>query len=411
MFRLERMMLSNVRLLKAAILLASALGVMTDAVVTPALPAVKAQFHEMENIDLWVRLFLTVPALFVAIGSPIAGFIVDRFGRKHYLLASALLIGLSGCMGLFVNSFEVLLLSRAAVGFGIAGTATALAALVSDYFEGEERAQLFGLQAASVGVGATAFLTIGGMLADVRWNAPFLLYLYPIMLVPLLFHSIPSSMRPNNSIEIEGEEANVARPVLGFPIRLMMFVYGLCFVGQLMGYNISAQVPFYLDNTLNLSMGQIGFLMSVNAVAFAIGSISASWYYRRFSPLMVIAIAFPILSTGFFTIATASAWYGVAVGLALNGYGFGVWMPNMNAWLANEAAENQRGRVLGGLTTAVLLGQFVAPILSQPIVASVGVSTLFAVGSLLWLVPGVTCFIYRADLMRWMSRRPAFAYA
>lgn len=400
MFHPERTLIKDVRLFKLAILLASAMGVMTDAVVTPALPAVKAHFGHIDNMDMLVRLFLTMPALFVAIGSPIAGFIVDRFGRKPYLLISAVLIGVGGCVGLLTESFTVLLISRAVVGFAIAGTATSLGALVSDYFDGEERANLFGLQAAFIGIGGTTFLTFGGMLADISWNAPFWLYLYPFILLPFLMMVIVEPPRP--SIHLPLGETPSVRPM--FPLQLMTFVYGLCFTGQLMGYNVSAQVPFYLESLSSLSMGQIGMALSANAIAFSIGSLSAGWYYKRFSPLMVIAIAFPILSAAAFAIAAATSWHLVAVGLVLNGYGFGMWMPNMSAWLANNAHETVRGRILGGLTTSVLLGQFVAPLLSQPFVTMAGVPTLFAISSVIWMGLGVAVYIYRANLMRWTSR-------
>ena len=64
-------------------------------------------------------------------------------------------------------------------------------------------------------------------------------------------------------------------------------------------------------------------------------------------------------------------------------------VPNLNVWLANESPPDLRGRVLGGLTTAIFLGQFLSPIVGQPVSAVLGIGGLFlsAAALLLLMVP------------------------
>jgi MFS family permease len=75
------------------------------------------------------------------------------------------------------------------------------------------------------------------------------------------------------------------------------------------------------------------------------------------------------------------------LGLPIGGFGIGLLMPNLNVWLANQTPAALRGRALGGFTTAVFLGQFLSPIVSQPLINGVGIATTYGlVGKLLLLL-------------------------
>ena len=56
---------SDSGLTRATILLVSTLTVMSGATISPSLPAMQAHFSGVPNADFWVRLVLTVPALFI----------------------------------------------------------------------------------------------------------------------------------------------------------------------------------------------------------------------------------------------------------------------------------------------------------------------------------------------------------
>lgn len=84
---------------KATLLLVSTLTVMVGATIAPSLPAMRQHFAAVPNADYWVRLVLSAPALFIAIGVPIAGTVIDRFGRKGLLGLSMFLYALAGSSG------------------------------------------------------------------------------------------------------------------------------------------------------------------------------------------------------------------------------------------------------------------------------------------------------------------------
>jgi MFS family permease len=104
--------IANSTLTKSTLLLASTLTVMAGATIAPSLPQMQKHFAEVENVELWVRLVLTIPALFIALSSPFAGIAVDRFGRKLLLIFSAAVYGLAGSSGFISNSLPSIIIGR-----------------------------------------------------------------------------------------------------------------------------------------------------------------------------------------------------------------------------------------------------------------------------------------------------------
>jgi MFS family permease len=160
---------------KLTLLLASSLTVMSGATVSPSLPAMKQQFESaIADADLrttLVKLVITLPALFVVIGSPSAGLIVDspgerlrqRFGRKPLLLLTAILYGFAGSSGLYLESLPAILVGRAFLGLAVSGVMVSATTLIADYYIGPARAAFMGLQAGFMGLGGTYALTGGGL--------------------------------------------------------------------------------------------------------------------------------------------------------------------------------------------------------------------------------------------------------
>jgi MFS family permease len=54
-------------------------------------------------------------------------------------------------------------------------------------------------------------------------------------------------------------------------------------------------------------------------------------------------------------------------------------MPNMSVWLSSAVPDKLRGRALGGLSTSMFLGQFLSPIVTQPLTKSMGLGGTYAI--------------------------------
>lgn len=370
-------------ILKVTLLSASTLTVMSGATIAPSLPAMQAYFAEVEHGAYWVRLVLTLPALFIVVGAPIAGVLVDRVGRKPLLVGATVVYGVAGCSGFFLDTLSEILVGRGLLGLAVAGVMTSVTTLIADYFQGQSRATFMGLQAAFMALGGVIFLSLGGFLADLSWRFPFLIYGAALLLLPLmlgaLFEPPPIDRYPLN---FQPSEASL-------PLKPLSLIYGIAFLQMLLFYLIPVQLPFYLLRLTAATAKESGIAIAFATLLSAIASMLYGRIKRRFNFKQVVAIAFVVVGLGYGVISLATSYGQVMLGLAISGLGFGTLMPNLNVWLIQEVPSFLRGRALGGLTTALFLGQFLSPLATQPLSEQVGLGATYGIAGGVLLVLGL----------------------
>jgi MFS family permease len=394
---------SNTWLIKATLLLASTLTVMAGATIAPSLPTMQSYFSETPNVEFWVRLVLTMPALFIVIGSPIAGQLVDTIGRKPLLIGAAFLYGLAGSSGFVLNSLFAILVGRALLGLAVAGVMVSATTLIADYYQGEDRANFMGLQAAFMGLGGVLFLTTGGFIADVNWRLPFLIYLFSWVLLPAIVFSLFEPSRNKLPEDALPQTDSTAK----LPVRLLTFIYSAALLMQIIFYLIPVQLPFYLQQLARASATQSGLAIALATLLSAIASMNYGKLKRHFSFISILAIAFLLMGLGYIGIGLVNSYSLVLLVLISTGIGLGLLMPNLTVWTATEAPDSLRGRALGGLTTFFFLGQFLSPIVSQPISTSVGLAATYGLAGVVLAVLGLVLWISQKSICRAIGSRVA----
>ena len=358
-------------LVKATLLLSSSLTVMAGATIAPSLPAMRDHFAATPNADYWVRLVLTAPALFIAIGALFVGTLIDRFGRKPLLAVAVVLYGLAGTSGAVLNDLGMILVGRVLLGLSVAGIMTTATALIADYYIEAARAQFLGFQAAFMGLGGVVFLSLGGFLADVNWRMPFLIYLLALLIFPLVVFVLPEPDRTADT-----QRLGDAAPAV-FPWRIAGVTYVVALLSQIVFYLIPVQLPFYLKQLFDANASQSGLAIAFATLFSAASAIAYKQIKARLSFMGIYATAFLSMAVGYLVIGFSLTYAMVLVGLAIAGTGLGLLIPNMNVCLTSAVPASFRGRVLGGLTTAFFLGQFVSPIVSQPLSGAVGLDVTY----------------------------------
>jgi MFS family permease len=76
-------------------------------------------------------------------------------------------------------------------------------------------------------------------------------------------------------------------------------------------------------------------------------------------------------------------------GLAIAGLGIGLLMPNLMVWVAAEVPDAVRGRALGGLSTSMFLGQFLLPLVAQPVSQEMGLGMTYISAGVVLLLLGL----------------------
>lgn len=360
----------------ATILFLSALTIMAGATISPALPAIEAHFADTPEAAILTRLVLTIPALFIALCAPFAGLFADHYGRRKVAIAAILLYGVAGVSGIFANSLLTLLAGRALLGVAVAGVMTVATALVGDYFSGSARDRFMGQQAAFIGIGGLFFLTGGGLLAEFNWRAPFLVYAVAFALVPAILAFITDVRRP----ALQKQDGKSLSPGFFFTIPLAAILLAAV-LNSLTFYLMPTQLPFHLRALGTDSPILVGVAMGACTLASALLSFFYGDVRRRLDVSAVFALGFGILAAGLALVAAAGSFAAILPASFLVGSGLGLIMPNLGSAAMAIAGEDNRGRVAGLLTASIFLGQFVSPLISQPMAERTGYATMFGFGA------------------------------
>lgn len=372
------------RLAQGTLLLASMLTIMAGATIAPALPAIQREFANAPNAEVLVGLVLTMHGLFIAVGSPIIGALADRYGRRWLLLVSTGVYALAGGSGFVLDSLVAILAGRAVLGLAVAGVMVTVTALITDYYEENRRDTILGRQGAFMSIGGVVLLPLAGVLTDIGWRVPFLLYTVALVLLPAMAFGLPEPSRREPTGDRPVSLDDLRRTLAQLPLGTIGLIAVLGLVGQIIFYMIPIQIPFYLETRTGASSTVIGAALAASTGAGGVASLLYGRIRRSLSVIGIVALTFGFMSIGYAVIGVSGTVLGVVVGLAIAGAGSGFLLTNLNAWIAAVTPESVRGRALSALTSAFFLGQFLSPLVVRPVsdIVSLG-ATFLGVGVVL----------------------------
>jgi len=357
------------------VLAASTLTIMAAAVISPSLPAMRAAYDGVPAAELLVKLVVTITSAAIAVSAPIAGVAASRLGTRPVLLIGLVLYAVSGTAGVFVVDLVPLLLTRIALGVAVGAIMTSVSTTIASLWRGDERARLLGGQQLFASIGGVIFLTLAGWLSTIAWRAPFGIYAIALLLVPLALST--RLARPLGGSNTTGP----SRPGAPHNPARIMGIYLLAFTATTVFFLAPTQLPFALD-ALGVSTTAIGLVVAASTATGVLGSLLFPRLQKRLTPAAIAALSLTLLGAGWLVVgATAgSAWGGMLLGALVGGIGVGLIVPDLNLWVSNLATPARRGPLLGGLVSAIFAGQFISPLLAQPLVDVAGVGAAFSAG-------------------------------
>ena len=336
------------------IMLCSMLMLMGGAAVAPALPLIEQVFPGQDTL---VSMIITIPSLAVALVGFAMGALADRLGKVKVLATSLVVFTAAGAVGFLMEGgsdtqLYILLAFRFVVGIGIAGISSAVTALIAEYYTGMDRIRALSYQSAAMGVGVLILEYTGGLLAEFSWREPFLVYLIgvPILLMVLLTMKEPR----------RDEQGPVDRvvPERKANKRLLTICYVTIFVAMTMAFLLPTKMPTYLQTELT------------NACF----SLMYRRFVQRLAPFTIIAIGFLLLAVALLTLEVSESIASSVVMMIVAGAGLGMVCPAVSNTLAGETTASTSGKIMGGYSTCLNLGQFSISLISVPLFAAVGSS-------------------------------------
>ncbi|MGB5270973.1 MAG: MFS transporter [Eudoraea sp.] len=370
---------------KVTLLLVSSLTIMSMITISASLPDMTKAFSTLPNAENLVKLTLSFPALFIALTAIIAGKFIDKFGRLRLLNTALILYAIGGSSGYWLDNIYLILAGRALLGICVGITMTIATTLIADYYQGKSRQKFAGLQIAVMSLGGILFVTLGGVLADISWRVPFLLYLFPLVILPMtrLYLKEPKTLHV-----VKNKDASVKSPnVIWLVFVNVMIMWILFFI-------IPVQIPFYLKSIGIEKNTLIGIAIASTTFFSVISSLSFSKIKDKLSFQQVFGIGYLLMALAFASISYGGSYGMVMIGMLLSGLGMGLMIPNANVWVMQLAPEQIRGQEIGRLTTFWFMGQFLSPILLLPFLNIISHSQLFMILTYIILGLSISFFIY-----------------
>lgn len=366
----------------AVLLVAAILPVMAIVSLVPVMPLLLKEFADVPGGQFLVPIALTIPALCVAVFSPLAGWLSDRVGRKRVLLIALVFYAGIGLLPYFMTDLKQIILARVGLGIAEAAIMTVATALIGDYFHGEERQRWIALQVGVISISAIILIAVGGALGEAFGSrGPFLLYLLaiPVALVAAITLFEPASHE--HAVDVQA----------GFPFGRVLPLAAITLGSAILFYTIIVQLGPLMTDVGVTSPAVIG---AVGAGA-NLGHVLGSYVFHRlkaWSGPSLLAIGFGIAAIGYFGIGLSGEFPSRAAAAFVASVGAGVLLPTLLAWMLREVPAPVRGRGTGLWTGTFFLGQFIAPIIAVALSGLfddnlVGVILLYAA------LAGVACLV------------------
>jgi MFS family permease len=266
----------------------------------------------------------------------------------------------------------------------VAAVMTTTTTLAADYFSGPERERFFGFQGASIAFSGVLFLVGGGIAADLHWRGPFAIYFLALVLLPVVWIIITEP-----SIERKPKGERKLTSPAKVPWALVALLYFIAWFIMAIFFLVPVKLPFYLKELSNASGTVTGLSMGMLNLSAAVTSLLYGRLKKHGGFRSIYLLAFCLIGFGYVLVANAGTLAMVLPGLAFVGLGFGMFMPNTIVWLTTVTPLAMRGRIIGGYSTCLFMGQFLSPIVFQPVVATNGIGGMTGVYGVAGILSGL----------------------
>ncbi len=335
------------------LMLTAVMPTMAIIALVPVLPLLLREFADVPGAAALVPMALTIPALCVALFSPLAGWLSDKVGRKRLLIAALIGYAGFGLLPLMLDDLRMILAARVALGVTEAIIMTVATALVGDYFAGERRERWVSIQIATASVSAIVLIAAGGALGEALGSrGPFWLYL---LALPVALAAAMILFEPAKTAAAAPAAAGKAQGIA----MLVAITFG---IGMLF-YTLIVQLGPVIEATGVTSPATIGLA----GAAANLGVMAGSMLFGRlkgWSGETLLSIGLPLVALGYVGIALSTSFALTAACAVVISVGNGLMLPTMLAWVLRRLPPETRGRGTGVWTGSFFLAQFVAPIVA-----------------------------------------------
>lgn len=304
----------------------SALTSLPGLAISPILGKLSSVFPNSTELDL--QMLTSLPSLLIIPFIILSGKLTEKVGSIYLLMIGLGIFSACGVLYLLSTQMWQLIAVSALLGVGAGLIIPLSTGLISMFFTGNYRVKQFGLSSSISNLSLVLITALTGYLAEVRWNLPFIVYLFPILSMVLCFFV-------KRDLKYAGSTLGVPTPAVvasdntfgkyGISIKhliqLMLF-YGLV---TLVCVIISLNIPFLIKE-YELSSGISGITISSFFLAMMVPGLFLNKIINTFKrETSFFSILLILIGLAFIVFVRSEIALGL--GSVLVGLGYGVIQP------------------------------------------------------------------------------------
>ncbi|THE65314.1 MFS transporter [Salinadaptatus halalkaliphilus] len=369
------------------ILATMVVAVMGVSLIAPILPVIRETF---DVTSAEVGLVITVFALPGIVLAPIVGVLADRFGRRPVLLPCLFVYGAAGTAIALVDSFSSLLLLRFLQGVGGSGLTTLAVALIGDYWDGMQRNSIMGINSTILSVGTSIFPVVGGVLAGIAWNIPFVLFALGVVLGLVALWTLEE---PDVAKNDAGGLEYVRDAAASVSLRDSFVLYGATFVIFVTVFGaLLTLMPLLLDEQYGLSSSEIGLVLTGASVTSGIVASQNGRLSRYATNVELIGAGLAIYGVSLAAIGAvlhSGSVLSIVGAVVVFGVGSGLAIPSMNTAVSSFTPGRFRGGAVSLRTSFIHTGEAAGPAIFPLAAAVVGYQPVLVASGGILLTMGI----------------------
>lgn len=340
--------------------------------LSPAISDISAAFPNASAST--VQLLMSVPGIFVVILSFITAGLTAKFSKKFLIGVGLVCLLLTGVLGvLFHGSLQILFAWSCVMGLGMGLVIALTASLISDYFDGKEKANLMGLQTSAGNIGSMIMTAVGGVLTAVAWHLDYLVYFIALPGLLLLLFFIPSGSPSAKTEEGKPEAADTnpdtktsgggAMNLLKSP-RVWMYVifsFLILFLFNAGPTNLSMYVSeFEIGTTVVSGTAASVFLLGGTLSGIAFGPVA------RKLGVCTVPVGFALAAVGFSIIVLQPSIVCLYAGSLIAGMSISMVSPQALMQISAQCTTPQESALASALVFAgANIGTFLTPMITN----------------------------------------------
>ncbi|MCP5029754.1 MAG: MFS transporter [Actinomycetia bacterium] len=369
-------------------------GIMANTLISASIPDILDDFGQPDGSAGLLVAAGPAPGIVLA---PVMGVLADRYGRRAVLVPSLLVFGLAGAGAALAPSFGALLVARFVQGIGGASLLGLSIIIISDHWEGNDRARYIGWNAAVLTVCVALFPAIGGFLTELgSWRYAFAPMLFSLVSATLAATRLPGGGHLGGSIQerVRAARIGLRQPIIAAPTLLAFVIFAMIF-----GLFLTA-MPLLLEDRFGLSAGQRGLIIVVPALTATVAALLLGKTRAALGARRLVLLGTGVLAASYFVVGWATSLALLILASMAYGWAEGATIPTLQDLVAGNAPPEARAAVVSVYTSCLRAGQTIGPLIVGALLGVIETNQAFYGGGAVLMLVVLVQYLVPAERIR-----------